>query len=189
MTNHQAKLLDLLTHCRQTLVAPADVIDCFEHFVTENSNCCERSLTIGHLTGSAWLVSQDGQRALLMHHRKLNRWLQPGGHADGNCDLAQVALREAEEETGLLDLQVEPEVYDLDRHQIPARGSEAQHWHYDVRFVVRAMGSEAFERNEESTALAWFDIEKLAKDEELEESIRRMARNWINCRVGLGPPS
>ena len=55
----------------------------------------------GHFTASAWLVSADGRRALLTHHRKLDRWLQPGGHADGDRDLARAALREAEEEIGL----------------------------------------------------------------------------------------
>lgn len=189
MTDHQAKLLDLLVQCRESQVAPADVIACFERFIAENSDCCERSLAIGHLTGSAWLVSQDGQRALLMHHRKLNRWLQPGGHADGSADLANVALREAEEETGLLALRVEPEIFDLDRHSIPARGNEVEHWHYDVRFVVRATGSETYAQNEESFALAWFDIKKLAEDDELDDSIRRMAKKWISRSVRLGPSS
>lgn len=92
-----------------------------------------RSNLAGHFTGSAWLVSGDGQRALLMHHRKLNRWLQPGGHADGDTDLARVALREAEEESGLSELVVEPDIFDLDRHRIPARGEEPEHWHYDAR--------------------------------------------------------
>lgn len=179
MLDHQAKLLDLLRQCRVNHTASDDVIDCFERFIAENSNCCERSLSIGHLTGSAWLVSNDGERALLMHHRKLNRWLQPGGHADGSSDLAQVALREAHEETGLSELQVQAEIFDLDRHVIPARGNEPEHFHYDVRFVVQACGSVEFVQNEESLALAWFDIKKLAIDSELDESIRRMAQKWL----------
>ena len=133
----------------------------------------------GHFTGSAWVVSADGRRTLLLHHRKLDRWLQPGGHADGDTDLARVALREAEEETGLRDLVVDPEVFDLDRHAIPARGAEPEHWHYDVRFVVRATGSEAFAINEESSALAWRDIAELAIDPHVDESVRRMARKWL----------
>jgi len=97
-----------------------------------------RTRLAGHFTGSAWLVSADGRRALLMHHRKLDRWLQPGGHADGDPDLAQVALREAEEETGLTGLVVEPAVVDIDRHAIPARGPEPDNWHPAVRVGGRA---------------------------------------------------
>ena len=139
-----------------------------------------RQTLAGHFTGSAWLVSADGQRVLLMHHRKLQRWLQPGGHADGEPDLAGVALREAEEETGLTDLVVEPALFDLDRHIIPARGEEPEHWHYDARYVVRACGSEAFVANEESLGLAWRHIAEIAADESADASLRRMATKWLS---------
>jgi 8-oxo-dGTP pyrophosphatase MutT (NUDIX family) len=155
----------------------------FEAFVLEHADCARRELQIGHLTGSAWLVSADGERILLTHHRKLNRWLQLGGHADGDTDLATVALREAEEESGLTDLSVEPEIFDLDRHWIPERGHEPGHWHYDMRFVVRANGSEAFAISEESLALAWKDISAIAADAEADESLRRMANRWMQHDV------
>ena len=133
----------------------------------------------GHFTASAWLVSADGRRALLTHHRKLDRWLQPGGHADGERDLARAALREAEEESGLPALEVDPEPFDLDRHWIPERGAEPGHWHYDVRFVVRATGSEDFVVGEESHDLAWRAIDALADDPGADASVRRMARKWL----------
>ena len=133
----------------------------------------------GHFTASAWLVGADGRRALLTHHRKLDRWLQPGGHADGDRDLARAALREAEEESGLRDLVVEPGLFDLDRHWIPGRGGEPGHWHYDARFVVRATGSEDFVVGEESHDLAWRDIDAIAGDPSNDESLRRMARKWL----------
>ncbi|KFN48943.1 NUDIX hydrolase [Arenimonas composti] len=133
----------------------------------------------GHFTGSAFVVSADGQRTLLLHHRKLGRWLQPGGHADGERELAAVALREAEEETGLSGLVVDPRIFDLDRHPIPARGDEPEHWHYDVRFVVRAAGGEAFRANAESLALAWQPIREVATRPAFEASLRRMARKWL----------
>jgi 8-oxo-dGTP pyrophosphatase MutT (NUDIX family) len=133
----------------------------------------------GHFTGSAWVVSADGSRTLLMHHRKLERWLQPGGHADGERDLAQVALREAAEETGLAGLEVDPAIFDLDRHAIPARGSEPEHWHYDVRFVVRARGAEAFVVNEEALGLAWKPVREVAERPAYDPSLRRMARKWL----------
>lgn len=161
----------------------ADFLD----FLDQQPQPFERSTRAGHFTGSAWLVSADGRRALLTHHRKLDRWLQPGGHADGDTDLARVALREAEEESGLRNLVVEPSIFDLDRHLIPARGDEPAHWHYDVRYVVRATGSEVFAVSEESHALAWCDIAGLAGDARLDESVRRMAGKWLRRHAaGLG---
>ncbi|HRF54817.1 MAG TPA: NUDIX hydrolase [Aquimonas sp.] len=135
-----------------------------------------RERLAGHFTGSAWLVSADGARVLLMHHRKLDRWLQPGGHADGDADLAAVALREAEEETGLRDLHVESGIFDIDAHRIPARGDVPEHTHYDVRYVIRTYSSEVPQGNEESLALAWVDIAALRDDPVIDPSIRRMAR-------------
>jgi 8-oxo-dGTP pyrophosphatase MutT (NUDIX family) len=149
-------------------------------FAEQYENCCDRTLVVGHFTGSCWLVSKDGERVLLTHHKKLERWLQLGGHADGDSDLANVALREAEEESGLRHLSVEPKIFDLERHTIPARGSEPEHYHYDVRFVVRANGSEDFVVSDESHALAWRNISELVNDSEAEESLRRMARKWLN---------
>ena len=151
----------------------------FCSFVTAHANAAERHLAIGHLTGAAWLVSADGTRVLLTHHKKLNRWLQLGGHADGDVDLARVALREAEEESGLRDLVIEPVIFDLDRHQIPARGKEMAHWHYDVRYIVRATGSEAFSVSDESHALAWREIAAIARDSTVDVSLRRMAQKYL----------
>lgn len=138
-----------------------------------------RSRLDGHFTASAFVVSRDGGRTLLMHHRKLDRWLQPGGHADGDRDLARVALREAEEETGLSGLELVPGIFDLDRHWIPARGAEPGHWHHDVRYVVRASGGEAWQGNAESIALAWRAVAEVAADDTLDGSLRRMARKWL----------
>ena len=116
----------------------------FLAFAKSHSDVYQRKHPPGHFTASAWLVSKDGARVLLTHHKKLGRWLQLGGHADGDQDLANVALREAEEESGLTALSIVPEIFDLDAHEIPARGVfgaagyEAVHVHWDVRFVVRA---------------------------------------------------
>ena len=124
------------------------------------------------------IVRADGRRVLLTHHRKLGRWLQLGGHADGDRDLARVALREAEEESGLRGLVVEPAIFDLDRHWIPERGAEPGHWHYDVRYVVRATGGEDFIVSDESHALAWRGIAGLLDDPGLDPSIARMRMKW-----------
>jgi len=160
-----------------------EIIADFEGFLASHPAVFERGHRAGHFTGSAWLVSADGARALLMHHAKLRRWLQPGGHADGDSQLARVALREAEEESGLPALVVEPAIFDIDRHRIPARAGEPAHWHYDVRYVVRATGSEAYAINAESLALAWKPVRAIAVDPQADDSLRRMASKW-RARAG-----
>lgn len=157
----------------------APLADEFLAFLQSGPDVFTRANLEGHFTGSAWLVSGDGDRVLLMHHRKLGRWLQPGGHADGDTDLARVALREAGEESGLVGLAGEGDIFDLDRHQIPARANEPAHWHYDVRYVVRAGDGETLSANEESLALAWKPISELAADVEADTSLRRMALGWL----------
>lgn len=175
----QREILALFERYRRIDPGASITIELFNAFVRDHPDCCERSLAIGHLTGSAWLVSRDGERVLLTHHRKLGRWLQPGGHADGNVNLTAVALQEALEESGLTGLSVEPDIFDLDRHRIPAHGTEPEHWHYDVRFVVRAGSNEAFVVGAESKDLAWREIVSIVDDESMDASVRRMARKWL----------
>ena len=151
----------------------------FLAFLDSSPEVFRREHAPGHFTGSAWLVSGDGGRVLLTHHRKLGRWLQLGGHADGDRDLARVALREAREESGLGDLVVEPAIFDLDRHWIPEHKGVAAHWHYDVRFVVYADGDEAYTVSEESHDLAWRRIAELAVEAGTDPSVQRMARKWL----------
>lgn len=160
----------------------SDTAALFQEFIRSDGEVFERAHAPGHFTGSAWLVSADGHRVLLTHHRKLGRWLQLGGHADGDSDLARVALREAGEESGLADLVIEPDIFDLDCHRIPARGHEPDHWHYDVRYVVRATGSEEFAVSKESLALAWKSIRDIAGDASTDASLRRMAGKWLARR-------
>ena len=144
----------------------------------------------GHLTASAWLVDQAGARVLLTHHRKLGRWLQLGGHADGDRALPEVALREAREESGLADLRLQsPAIFDLDRHWIPERRDVPAHWHYDVRYVVRAGGDETYAVSEESLDLAWRDIAALIDDTTADASLRRMASKWRGCTDAGRPPA
>ena len=132
----------------------------------------------GHLTGSAWVVNRAGDKVLLLHHAKLNRWLQPGGHADGEFNLAAVALREVEEESGLSSLVLlYPGIFDVDIHEIPARANEPAHLHFDVRFVIQADESEPLVLSEESNALAWVELSKLPTFTK-EESVLRMRRCW-----------
>lgn len=138
-----------------------------------------RARLAGHFTASAWLVDRSRTRVLLTHHRKLGLWLQPGGHADGDRDLARVALREAEEESGLSGLRVDPEIFDLDRHWIPEHRDVPGHWHYDVRYVVHAGDNERYVVSPESIDLAWRGIRDVGDDAQADASLRRMAQRWL----------
>jgi 8-oxo-dGTP pyrophosphatase MutT (NUDIX family) len=163
----------------------AEIAAEFEIFLTSSADVFLREHATGHFTGSAWLVSADLRRVLLTHHRKLGRWLQLGGHADGDADLAQVTLREAQEESGLSGLVVEDAIFDLDRHRIPARANEPEHWHYDVRYIVRATRSETFATSEESLALAWKPIHAIADDQCADPALRRMAQKWLASQTAV----
>jgi 8-oxo-dGTP pyrophosphatase MutT (NUDIX family) len=145
-------------------------------FVEERPDCLLRTCVPGHLTGSAWIVDAPRRRVLLTHHRKLDKWLQPGGHADGDPDLLAVALREAREETGLTRLKpVSMEVFDVDRHWIPPRGDAPGHWHLDLRFLVEADPEEELIVSDESHNLLWVDLARVAALNS-EESMLRMVR-------------
>lgn len=129
----------------------------------------------GHLTASALVVDPVRGKALLTHHRKLGRWLQLGGHCDGDANLARAALREASEESGIQDLRVDPTPIDVDVHVIPARGTEPEHLHLDTRFLVVAPGGARETVGDESLALRWFDPREL-EDLATDESVRRLFR-------------
>jgi 8-oxo-dGTP pyrophosphatase MutT (NUDIX family) len=160
--------------------------------VAEHADCFERTCRPGHVTASAWVTTPDRDRFLLVHHRKLGRWLQPGGHMDGHPDVAVAALREVREETGLADLRLagkemngELTPFDLDVHEIPARFDgagaliEDAHEHHDVRVLVIAAGRLALQVSDESHAVRWFTAEELPAATD-EESVLRM---WRKCHV------
>jgi len=149
-------------------------------FIALHEDCLLRTCRPGHLTGSAWIVSPDHRSVLLVHHRKLGRWLQPGGHADGEADLFRVALREAREETALETFTTlpggdPPAPLDLDIHEIPPHGEEPAHLHLDVRFLLVASPGETVRASEESAAIAWVPLARLGEVSD-EESLRRMDR-------------
>jgi 8-oxo-dGTP pyrophosphatase MutT (NUDIX family) len=130
----------------------------------------------GHMTGSAWIIDETGAYTLLTHHAKLNRWLQPGGHADGDENILNVALREAVEETGLKNLKLlSDSFFDIDIHTIPARQDFPEHLHYDMRFLFQASRTETFTITAESHALGWKKLTDLAPLVNQNDSILRMA--------------
>ena len=149
-------------------------------FIDRHPDPFDRRIAEGHLTGSAVVVSATGDQVLLLHHRKLGRWLQPGGHAEaGERDGETVALREAREETGIDGLVFHPSAprpLDVDVHPIPARHAEPAHLHLDLRYLVVAPAGAALRRQAaEARALRWFTWDELAALD-LDPGLRRALR-------------
>ncbi len=173
---HRRPLLDLLDRYEKQNSGEVECLVRIRELVRKHSDCFERSLLPGHITASAWIVSRDRTRFLLTHHRKLERWLQLGGHADGDPDVFAVALREAREESGLHDFERLTDLpIDVDVHRIPARPGEPAHEHHDIRFLLAAGSDEEVIVSDESHALVWFDWDALGSDVR-EESLLRMGR-------------
>jgi beta-phosphoglucomutase family hydrolase len=172
----RSMLLAALARCRPVDAVEAAMIDATRNFVRSNQRCFERSCQKGHVTGSAWVIDRERSHALLTHHAKLGKWLQLGGHADGEADVMHVALREAAEESGLRSLHpLCRDIFDIDVHQIPARAAEPAHLHYDIRFLLEADRQEPFTISTESRALAWVDLDRIS-ELNATESILRMVR-------------
>jgi 8-oxo-dGTP pyrophosphatase MutT (NUDIX family) len=132
-------------------------------FLDEHPDALHRTCLEGHLTGSAAVIDPSTRQVLLLLHAKVRRWLQPGGHADGDGILARVALREATEETGIEGLQVMTPAVDLDVHVFHnAASSEPDHLHLDVRHLVLAPPGAVAITNHESDGVRWVPVAELA---------------------------
>lgn len=173
---HRRQLIEDLRRYLQRHPEEQEVAARFLDFVAGHARCFHRDCLPGHVTASAWLVNPGQGKVLLTHHRKLNRWLQPGGHCDGHPATLHVALREAQEETGLGATPCWPTPLDIDIHAIPPYGSEPAHHHYDVRYALLAAG-EDFQLSKESLALAWVPFADVAAYTQ-EASVLRMLAKW-----------
>lgn len=175
------ELLELLTRYRESHPDQSGPAEQIMAFLQSTEHCFERSHTAGHITGSAWILNPAQDKVLLTLHRKLKRWMQPGGHADGESNVLRVAIREAEEESGICGITpLCTEIYDIDVHLIPARpaGGEAAHLHYDIRFLLQAP-HEDFCISDESDDLAWWSAQDfVSKRHQLDESVLRMAASY-----------
>lgn len=173
-----ARLAEHVAYDEAEATALAQIVE----FVALNDRCFDRGLGEGHVTGSAWVLDSDGSHVLLTHHRKLGLWLQLGGHADGDADVAAVALREAREESGLSAVRLASDaIFDVDVHRIPGRRDAAEHLHYDVRYRVEAERDAALCVSVESHDLAWVElgrVEELTTD----ASVMRMVRKSLDER-------
>ena len=178
---HRKLLLDLLTEYKNSNRMTPEELPMFEHtlkFVQEEPNCFERTNLYGHVTGSAFMINATGDKTLLMHHKKLDIWVQLGGHADGDHDVARVAQKEAEEESGMLDFTLlSPNIFDLDVHVIPARKLEPEHFHFDIRFVFQAAPGAMPIQNEESNEIKWVPLNEVASLTK-QRSVLRLIEKW-----------
>ena len=148
-------------------------------FIQSHPDCFNRSCSYGHITASSFLLSYDGASALLMHHSKLNMWLQLGGHCDGDNDVIRVALKEAQEESGIMPIKlVRKSIFDIDVHLVPDNDKEHAHYHYDIRFLFRIDDEDAVaSKNSESLELKWF-ANNISELPTRERSIVRLFEKW-----------
>ena len=151
-------------------------IDMLEFF-RKDPNCFQKDNHAGHFTGSAWVVSTDRCQVLMTHHKKLDMWLQLGGHADGIDDLISVAIREAKEESGFDNfVLVSEKIFDLDIHEIPAISEGPIHLHYDIRFLLEADPKDnRIVVSDESHDVCWIPLDKVVKLNP-ENSMQRMVK-------------
>lgn len=159
---HRGDILNLLAKHQPIDETEKDMLIGMVEFIKTNPDCFKRELLKGHITGSSWIVDIRNGKTLLTHHAKLNRWLQLGGHADGDTNILQVALKEAKEESGLSDISpIASRVFDVDVHKIPEHKGVPEHYHYDVRFLFEADSEEEFVVSDESNDLAWIEMGSL----------------------------
>ena len=148
-------------------------------FLRLHDNAYSRSCHLGHFTASAWIINTTCDQVLMMHHVKLNKWLQLGGHCDDNPNCITVAMTEAKEESGLDEVKlISPSIFDIDIHLIPARKNEQTHYHYDIRFLLQADSQAPISKNHESHALAWVPLEAVHQ-KTTERSITRMVEKTV----------
>jgi 8-oxo-dGTP pyrophosphatase MutT (NUDIX family) len=163
---HRRELLDLLGRHRSRFMEEAAYVRRAIHWVNAHENVFDRHLLPAHVTGSAWVVNPDRGHILLLHHRKHDQWFQPGGHADGDADVLRVALRECEEETGLAADAIrllQPQIFDVDIHDIPAGPEAPRHAHIDVRFLVEIDDRRDIPGNHESHDVRWVPLHEVPR--------------------------
>lgn len=171
----RAGLIKAITYYNTSFTEEATFASSFLSLL-QHPDAFQRSHLPGHITGSAWIIDHSRTHVLLTHHAKLNKWLQPGGHADGEENVLNVALREAEEETGVKTFRLlHTGIFDIDIHPIPARKDFGAHDHYDIRFLLEANREEPLIITEESHDLAWVPLKQLTTYND-SASLLRMAK-------------
>lgn len=155
-----------------------------KEFVLAHPDCFGHYVLPGHITGSAFVVDREYEYTLLTHHKKMNMWLQFGGHSDHHPIVSETAMREAQEESGLRDIRYSSlgnNIFDIDVHTIPAHGTFPEHTHYDVRFLYIANREEQLTVSTESNDVAWIRLED-ARDYNARPEFLRMVGKVIGLR-------
>ncbi len=161
---HRHQLLTLLRDYHTRFMDEAAMVARTRLFVLAHEHCFDRGLRHGHVSGSAWVVNPARSHVFLLHHRKVKLWLQPGGHADNNHDIIDVALNETAEESGADRAAVRllsDKIFDLDVHLVHETAHEPRHWHYDIRFLVELDDRLYLPGNDESHAVAWVPLHQV----------------------------
>ena len=171
---HRNKLREMIKKYESVYAKEIESKSRMLDFLDKSEDCFKRSLEEGHFTGSAWLVNSNNTKFLLTLHKKVGLWMQLGGHADGDNDLARVALKEAYEESGLQNIQfISNDIFDIDVHFLEAYKGVPPHYHYDVRFILRA-DSDNIQISDESEDLQWFSTPPVQRCGD----IARMYEKW-----------
>lgn len=173
---HQEKLLKLLKNHKPYNSKEKEMLERFIDFVEREPNCFDNYCKEGHVTASAWVVDLEKQKTCLVHHVKIGKWFQPGGHSDGNPDTPQEALREAREELGMPDLELANEdIFDVDIQIISedTKRDLGEHLHYDARFLIIADSNVSPEKSEESHDVRWVGIDEVIELND-DEALKRM---------------
>lgn len=182
---NRATLLESLSRHESTYPEEMTFKSVFTEFIRSVPDCFSRDFPARHITGSAWILDASRTACLLTHHAKLDRWLQLGGHADGEEDVAAVALREAREESGLSSIRLlTPHIFDIDIHLIPANSKQQAHDHYDIRFLFEADSGEPLSVSSESKDLVWVSLADAPALVHHERSVMRMIEKTYNCPNG-----
>jgi len=176
------ELKQYIPHTEEEIIFKSNMLKLLE---LKGDKAFSRNNIEAHFTASAWIINPTTQEVLLIHHKKLNKWLQPGGHADGEKDLEKVARKEAIEETNLKNLRlISNEIFDIDIHLIPANKGIPDHYHFDIRFVYFCSSKENTQINHESNAFRWIDINKVESLTK-EPSISRMVKKSKTILNGI----
>ncbi len=187
---HRRNLIHLLDRYATPFIEEAAMVDKTRRFVLGNERCFDRGLAHGHVSGSAWVLNPRRTHVFMLHHRKLNWWLQPGGHADGNHDIAAVALSETIEEAGATPRQVRllsDEIFDVDVHTVHATATEPRHTHFDIRFLIELDDREPLDGNDESHAVAWVPLHQVMRLNNFRSTYRMVRKTRSLTNEGLRP--
>ncbi len=168
-------LIEKLTNYQPMTTEEKESREFMISFANATEDCFDRTQLAGHFTGSSWIINQSWDKVILLNHVKLSRWLQPGGHCDGNPVILETAMKEAEEETGLKNLRlISEEIFDIDAHSVK-HDENPEHIHYDVRFLFEADDTEELILEEgKAKEVKWVPLEDIQNLVNNEESIMRM---------------